>query len=224
MTWKELLIDEYSKDYFVNLIEFVNSEYKKFPGKILPAQENIFRALVECKLDNLKVIILGQDPYHTEGVADGLAFSSLPKNKVPPSLKNIYKELMLELGNNYLSEERLNFPDLTAWAKQGVLLLNSTLKLYSHKPASHAKKGWEEFTDQVIEKISQNFAGKVFILWGNFAKSKQKFIDTNKHLILTSAHPSPFSANNGFFGNKHFLLTNSYLQKNNQVPINWSAK
>jgi uracil-DNA glycosylase len=213
-SWQKLLKDEFSKGYFQDLASYVRSEY--LSQTIYPPPKWIFRAFDECPLDNLKVVVLGQDPYHTPGVANGLSFSSQVGNTTPPSLRNMYKEIQNEFGTPIPSS-----PDLARWANQGVLLLNATLTVRKGEAGSHQGRGWEEFTDSVIKLISNNKEHIVFMLWGNFAKQKESLINKEKHLILKSAHPSPFSANHGFFGNNHFKLCNEYLIKHNLSPIDW---
>ncbi|MGL4759090.1 MAG: uracil-DNA glycosylase [Patescibacteria group bacterium] len=215
--WQKALSDEFKKEYFKNLVTKVKHEYQT--TIVYPKPSNIFRAFDLVPLSNIKVVILGQDPYHTEGVADGLSFSTLPGNKTPPSLQNIYKEIITEFSITdypYLSN-----PDLTRWAEQGVLLINSTLTVRKGEANSHSGIGWNVFTDQVIKIISDQLESVVFLLWGNFAKSKINLIDQSKHLVLQSAHPSPFSAYNGFFGNNHFKLTNEHLLSKKNTPIKW---
>lgn len=212
--WKDLLKDEFQKDYFVNLAEFVKSEYQE--NTIYPPGKHIFSAFDYCKFDELKVVILGQDPYHGPGQANGLCFSVNDGVKQPPSLKNIFKEVNADLG--------IDIPEsgnLERWAKQGILLLNATLTVRANQAGSHQNKGWEIFTDAVIKQISDKKEGVVFILWGAYAQKKGAVIEAGKHCILKSAHPSPFSAYNGFFGNKHFSKTNEYLTKIGKAPINW---
>ncbi len=213
-SWKQLLNDEFAQEYFVKLAAFVKNEY--LTQTVYPPPKWLFRAFDECPLDALKVVILGQDPYHTPGVANGLSFSANENNPIPPSLLNIYKEIRTEFDTPIPKS-----PDLTRWAKQGVLLLNATLTVQKSKPASHQGKGWEQFTDAVIKHISESKEHVVFMLWGNFAKKKEVLVDWTKHLVLKSAHPSPFSANNGFFGNNHFRLCNEYLTEHNLSPIEW---
>jgi uracil-DNA glycosylase len=217
-SWKTALSDEFQKEYFKTLTDKVRSEY--LVERIYPEPKNIFRAFDLVPLNEVKVVILGQDPYHTPGVADGLAFSTLPGNRVPPSLVNIYKEIVDEYKfNNY--EHKTN-PDLTRWAKQGVLLINNTLTVKESQANSHAKYGWGDFTDRIINLISNECENVVFILWGGFARKKISLIDNHsKHLILESAHPSPLSAHNGFFGNGHFVKANDYLASKNIKPIEW---
>lgn len=213
-SWQPLLQNEFAKVYFQDLSTFVKSEY--LSKTVYPPPKWIFRAFDECPLDNLKVVILGQDPYHTPGVANGLSFSSQDGNAIPPSLRNMYKEIQNEFGT--LTPPS---PDLARWAKQGVLLLNATLTVRKGEAGSHQGRGWEVFTDSVIRLISVNKEHIVFMLWGNFAKQKEGLIDMEKHLVLKSAHPSPFSADHGFFGNNHFKLCNEYLTNHSLTPIEW---
>ena len=206
---------EKEKDYFKKLFDYIDFEYET--KTIYPLRKDIFRAFTLTDFDDVKVVILGQDPYHGVGEAHGLSFSVQKGIKVPPSLVNIYKELQSDL----------NIPpkdngDLTAWAKQGVLLLNSVLTVEKDKPASHKGLGWELFTDYVIKVLNLKEDPIVFILWGNFAKAKKKLITNPNHLIIESAHPSPFSASYGFFGSKPFSKTNNFLIENKKEPINWS--
>lgn len=212
--WKKLLEDEFAKPYFKELSAKVREEY--LSGPVFPPPQKVFRAFELVKPEEVKVVILGQDPYHTPGVADGLAFSSLPNNPVPPSLLNMYKEIEAEFG---IHCERT--PDLTRWAKQGVLLLNASLSVRSGQANSHAEMGWHIFTDAVIRAISQKCDHIVFMLWGAFAGKKEELIDWEKHLVLKSAHPSPLSAHRGFFGNNHFKLANEYLEAHDRTPIDW---
>lgn len=213
--WKEYLEEEITKDYYKNLKNFLKNEINQ--GKIIyPKQENWFNALSISPKD-IKVIILGQDPYHGENQAHGFSFSVEKNIKLPPSLKNIYLEIEKEFGYKMSTKNG----NLIPWIDQGVLLLNSILTVEKNKPGSHKNQGWEIFTDKIISILSVNFEHKVFLLWGNFAINKEKLIDHNKHLILKSPHPSPFSAYNGFFGNNHFLITNQYLQQHLQKEINW---
>ena len=211
--WKELY-EEFEKDYFVKLSTFVNNEYKTQP--VFPPAKLIFNAFNQCTFDNLKVVILGQDPYHGPGQAHGLCFSVNDGIKFPPSLRNIFKELNLDLGKPIPETG-----NLIEWAKQGVLLLNATLTVRAQEAGSHQKKGWEQFTDAVIQKISDKKENVVFLLWGNYAITKSKFIDQNKHLVLSSVHPSPLSASRGFFGNHHFSRTNAFLISKGLERINW---
>ena len=212
--FKNIIEEESQKEYYKILQDFVESEYRT--KTIFPEKDNIYAAFKYTPYDKVKVVILGQDPYHGEGEAHGLSFSVCPGIKIPPSLKNIYKELNSELGcyipnNGYL----------TKWAEQGVLLLNSVLTVQKDTPASHRGRGWEIFTDKIITEIDQKKEPVVFMLWGNFAKSKEALLKNPKHLVLQSAHPSPFSARNGFFGNNHFIKANEYLIENGLSPIDW---
>lgn len=215
--WDKVLEEEYKKDYFKKLVLFINKIYKE--KEIFPPKNRILRALELTDYDNVKVVILGQDPYHGIGEANGLSFSVSLGIKLPPSLKNIYKEL-----NNDLNIPIASVGTLECWAKEGVLLLNSVLTVEKDKPASHKNIGWEIFTDAIIKKINEKQTPVVFILWGNFARSKKKYITNPKHYIIESPHPSPFSANNGFFGSKPFSKTNEFLKKNNLKEINWTVK
>lgn len=215
--WDKILDDEYHQEYFINIVKFINKAYKERP--IFPPKNYILRALSLTDYDDVKVVILGQDPYHGIGEANGLAFSVNNGIKLPPSLQNIYKELHSDLG--------LDIPttgDLTCWAKEGVLLLNSVLTVEKDKPASHKNLGWEKFTDAIISKVNEKDTPVVFILWGNFAKSKKNLITNPKHLVIESSHPSPFSCNYGFFGSKPFSRTNEFLKKNNLKEINFNVK
>ena len=213
-SWKAVLSDEFNKDYFLKLKQFLLDE-KKRPA-IYPNGKDIFNAFNYTPFAKVKVVILGQDPYHGNGQAHGLSFS-VPKGiKSPPSLKNIFKEL-----HGDLNFEIPNHGDLTTWAQQGVLLLNATLTVRAKQAASHQKKGWEQFTNRVIKEISDKKEGVVFLLWGRFAQDKEVLIDSTKHHILTAPHPSPFSAHSGFFGCKHFSKTNYLLSQQNKNPINW---
>ncbi len=217
--WKQLLGDYLYSDNFQATVDFVRQEY--LSGKtIYPKSENIFRALNLTAPQNVKVIILGQDPYHGPNQAMGLSFSVLAEVKNPPSLTNIFKELEAELGQKS-SAELEGGGDLTNWAEQGVLLLNSVLSVEAGKPGSHAGQGWEDFTDQIISKLSESQSGLVFMLWGNYAKSKLSLIDGAKHLVLSAPHPSPLSAYSGFFGCSHFVKANNYLKLNNKTEIVW---
>lgn len=213
-SWKDLLKDEFQKPYFSSLVEFIKKEYAT--KDIFPPAKYIFSALDNCPVENLKIVIIGQDPYHTPGVANGLAFSANPGNKIPPSLQNIFKEIIAEYGGAMPAS-----PDLSSWAKQGILLLNTTLTVQSGKPMSHKDHGWETFTDAIIQKISEKKDNLVFMLWGAHAQKKQSLIDSAKHLVLTSPHPSPFSAASGFFGNNHFKQANDYLSLLGIDPIKW---
>ncbi len=213
--WDQLLKEELQKDYFNHLIEFIKKEYKE--KTIYPKQADIFNAFRYTKYEEVKVVILGQDPYHGENQAEGLSFSVKKGIKKPPSLVNIYKEL----------QDDLNIPiekdgSLVHWAEQGVLLLNAVLTVEKDKAASHQGKGWEIFTDEVIKLLNKKQTPIIFILWGNYARSKKKYITNSIHYIIESAHPSPLSAHNGFFGSKPFSKTNEFLKKSNQTPIDWS--
>ena len=213
-SWKSVLADEFEKRYFTELARFVKSEYAS--QTVYPPGKLIFNAFNQCPFDILKVVILGQDPYHGPGQAHGLCFSVNNGVQFPPSLRNIFKEL-----NNDVGKPVPNSGNLTDWAKQGVLLLNATLTVRAHQAASHQKKGWEEFTDTVIQKINNEKENIVFLLWGNYAMGKRHFINTDKHLVLTSVHPSPLSASRGFFGNKHFSRTNQFLAEKRLGTISW---
>lgn len=213
--WRALLEEEFSKPYFQKLSSEVRAEYLK--GPVFPPPQKVFRAFELVKPNDVKVVILGQDPYHTPGVADGLAFSTVPGNQVPPSLQNIFKEIKAEFS--VVDDKN---PDLTRWAKQGVLLLNASLSVRAHSANSHSDMGWHIFTDAVIHAISEEYEHVVFMLWGAFAGKKQDLIDLQKHLILTSPHPSPLSAHRGFLGNNHFKLANEYLREHGRGEINWS--
>ena len=213
-SWKSLLTDEFAKPYFENLTEFVHEEYRT--QKIYPPAKLIFNAFDQCPFDQLKVVILGQDPYHGPEQAHGLCFSVNDGIVFPPSLRNIFKELQNDVGKPIPSTG-----NLTSWAQQGVLLLNATLTVRAHQAGSHQKKGWEEFTDAVIHKINEEKERVVFILWGSYAIRKGEFIDQGKHLVLTSVHPSPLSASRGYFGNHHFSKTNEFLKEHDLEPINW---
>ena len=214
-SWKTVLKEEFNKVYFQQIVSFLKTE-KALGKKIYPPGPSIFNAFNETPFDKVKVVILGQDPYHGEGQAHGLSFSVPPGIKPPPSLVNIFKELHEDLG--------IPIPlsgDLSKWAKQGVLLLNAALTVRAGEPFSHAKYGWAAFTDAVIKTISDQKTGVIFLLWGKFAQEKQALIDETKHFILKAAHPSPFSADKGFFGCKHFSKTNQLLMQNDQQPIDW---
>lgn len=217
-SWKSKLIDEFRQPYFAELKSFVLSERNN--GRIIyPPGPQIFNAFEYTPFDRVKVVIIGQDPYHGPGQAHGLAFSVNGVQTLPPSLRNIFKELKSDLG--------LTIPqhgDLTKWAKQGVLLLNATLTVEAGQPGSHQNKGWEQFTDMVIRKISNEKSGVVFLLWGRFAQAKEQLIDASRHHILKAAHPSPFSADRGFFGCRHFSKTNELLTNMKLDPIDWSIE
>ncbi len=212
--FKEIIEQESQKEYYQKLHAFVEEEYRT--KTIFPPRENIFFALKNTPYEYVKVVIIGQDPYHGVGEAHGMAFSVNPGIKVPPSLQNIFKEIHRDVGcyipnNGYLLK----------WARQGVLLLNSVLTVEKDKPASHQGKGWEIFTDRIIEEINQKETPVVFLLWGNFAKQKQALITNKKHLVLTSSHPSPFAVRYGFDGCSHFSKTNQFLIEHQMAPINW---
>ncbi|PIQ92500.1 MAG: uracil-DNA glycosylase [Parcubacteria group bacterium CG11_big_fil_rev_8_21_14_0_20_39_22] len=213
-SWREVLASEFSGEYFKKLADFVKEEY--LSNKIFPPLKLIFNAFELCSFDNVKVVILGQDPYHGTGQAHGLCFSVPEKIRIPPSLKNIYKEIVDDIGGDIPSYGNLEF-----WAKQGVLLLNATLTVRANSAGSHQGNGWEIFTDAVIKEISERKENVVFILWGNYARKKKDLIDETKHLILEAPHPSPFSAYTGFFGCKHFSKTNDFLKKSGKEPIKW---
>lgn len=213
-SWKEKLADEFEKPYFKELTDFVRQEYKT--QVCYPPGNLIFNAFNLCPFDQVKVVIIGQDPYHGPGQAHGLCFSVNDGIPFPPSLQNIFKEIQADLGKEVPATG-----NLTRWAQQGVLLLNATLTVRAHQAASHQRHGWEEFTDAVIRKLSQERDHLVFILWGAYAQKKGAVIDRERHLVLTSAHPSPLSAYHGFFGNKHFSLTNAYLEQYGKTPIIW---
>ena len=211
--WNEILSDVIDSNYFKNLMNKVDEEYNT--KTIYPSKENIFNALNLTSYKDTKVVIVGQDPYHGEGEAMGLSFSVNNGIKLPPSLKNIYKELFNDLGITRISG------DLSDWAKQGVLLLNSTLTVVKDTPGSHSKLGWDIFTDEIIKKVNEKDTPVVFILWGNFAKGKKEFITNPKHLVIESNHPSPFSARKGFFDSKPFSKTNEFLKLNDIEEIKW---
>jgi uracil-DNA glycosylase len=215
-SWLEVLHEEFDKNYMVNLREFLKQE-KVAGHKIYPKGSDIFNAFKMTPLDQLKVVIIGQDPYHGVNQAHGLSFSVQKGITPPPSLKNIYKELVTDIPGFVIP----GHGDLTEWAQQGVLLLNATLTVRDSTPASHQKKGWEEFTDTVIKTISDKKEGIVFILWGAYAQAKAELIDQKKHFIIKSPHPSPFSADRGFFGSKPFSKTNAILVKEGKTPIDW---
>ena len=213
--WQNHLQAEFDKPYFKSLMGFVEEEYSSH--ECYPKKEDIFNAFNWCPFDQVKVVIIGQDPYHGTGQANGLCFSVNDGLAHPPSLKNIFKELGTDLGKPYPSSGNLE-----SWAKQGVLLLNATLTVRKGIAGSHKKKGWEKFTDAVIQRLSDEREGVVFLLWGAYAKQKGKNIDRSKHFVLESNHPSPLSANRpGWFGTKHFSKTNEYLKGNNKTPIDW---
>jgi uracil-DNA glycosylase len=213
-SWKDKLSDEFEKDYFRNLTDFVKSEYQN--KTIYPPAKEIFKAFDACPFDGVKVVILGQDPYHGANQANGLCFSVRPGIPMPPSLVNIFKERKADLGKSMPPNG-----DLTFWAEQGVLLLNATLTVAAKSPGSHQKKGWEEFTDAVIQKLSEEKEYIVFILWGAYAQKKGAIIDRNKHFVIESPHPSPFAAHRGFFGSKPFTKANEFLKSCGIKEIEW---
>ena len=212
-TWKKALIKEFDKSYWKSLTTTIRDEYIK--STVYPPAKNIFRAFDLCPLDKVKVVIVGQDPYHGPRQATGLSFSVNNGVALPPSLKNIYKEIHDDLGINPLSSG-----DLSRWALQGVLMLNSVLTVSAHKPASHSGRGWEKFTDAAIEALNKNRMNIVYLLWGRYAQNKGAAIDRSKNLVLTSTHPSPYSATN-FFGNHHFSKCNTYLEGHGIETIDW---
>lgn len=213
-SWKQVLQEEFDKPYFEQLTSFVRQEYAR--SVIYPPARYIFNAFDHCPFDKVKVVILGQDPYHEPGQANGLCFSVAPGTQMPPSLVNIFKEIQDDLGKPFPADG-----DLTRWADQGVLLLNATLTVQAHYAGSHQRRGWEEFTDAVIRRLAAQREHLVFILWGSYAQQKSSFIDPSRHLVLRSAHPSPLSAYRGFFGCKHFSKANEYLVQTGQQPVEW---
>ena len=213
-SWKDKLKEEFSKPYFNVLTSFIREEYKT--KNIFPPANLIFNAFDKCPFNEVKVVIIGQDPYHNPGQANGLCFSVNDNVRIPPSLSNIYKEIYKDLGKPIPESGNLEH-----WSEQGVLLLNATLTVRANSPGSHQNRGWEQFTDAVIDKLSADCENIVFILWGNFAQRKGANIDTNKHQVLKSVHPSPLSAHRGFFGNRHFSKTNEFLIQHNKKPIDW---
>lgn len=213
-SWKERLNDEFEKPYFQQLTGFVKEEYRT--QTVYPPGKEIFRAFDQCDFDQVKVVIIGQDPYHGPGQANGLCFSVREGVRVPPSLMNIYKEIKNDLGKSVPATG-----ELERWAKQGVLLLNATLTVRASTPGSHQNKGWETFTDAVIRKISREKEHVVFILWGAYAQKKGEVIDRSKHFVIASPHPSPFSADRGFFGSKPFSKANDYLKSQGLTEIDW---
>ncbi len=213
-SWKKVLGEEFEKPYFAQLTEFVRGEYST--GTIYPPAKLIFNAFDHCPFDKVKVVIIGQDPYHGAGQANGLCFSVNKGIAMPPSLVNIFKEIAADTGKPIPTDG-----DLTRWSDQGVLLLNATLTVRAGNAGSHQRRGWEEFTDAAIRTLAEKRENIVFILWGSYAQRKGAFIDRGKHLVLTSPHPSPLSAYAGFFGNHHFTLTNDFLIKNGKEPIDW---
>ena len=213
-SWKARLQDEFDKPYFAALTQFVRNEYAA--GTVYPPGREMFAAFDACPFDDVRVVILGQDPYHEPGQAHGLCFSVNDGVPFPPSLVNIFKEIESDLGRPMPSSG-----NLMRWAKQGVLLLNATLTVRAHQAGSHQNKGWEAFTDAVIHRLATERNHIVFILWGSYAQRKGSFIDRNRHFVLQSPHPSPLSAYRGFFGNKHFSRANAYLIANGYKPIDW---
>lgn len=213
-SWKQRLQGEFDKPYFENLTRYVRSEYAA--GAVYPPGAQMFAAFDACPFDKVRVVILGQDPYHEPGQAHGLCFSVNDGVAFPPSLVNIFKEIADDLGKPVPTSG-----NLMRWAEQGVLLLNATLTVRAHQAGSHQNKGWETFTDAVIHRLAEECEHIVFILWGSYAQRKGAFIDRNRHLVLQSPHPSPLSAYRGFFGNKHFSRANAYLQQNGYEPIDW---
>lgn len=213
-SWKKRLESEFEQPYFQELIEFVKDEYKT--QTVFPPGKEIFRSMDVCDFNDVRVVIIGQDPYHGPGQANGLCFSVQDGIKMPPSLVNIFKEIQSDLGKPIPKSG-----DLGRWAEQGVLLLNATLTVRASSPGSHQNKGWEVFTDAVIRNVSEEKSHVVFLLWGAYAQKKGEIIDRSKHLVLMSAHPSPFSADRGFFGSKHFSKANAYLKSNGLKEILW---
>jgi uracil-DNA glycosylase len=214
-SWKTHLESEFEQLYFQKLRTFVHDAYTQ--SVVYPSPKNLFRAFDLCPFDQTKVVILGQDPYHGPGQANGLCFAVAEDAPLPPSLKNIFKEIEKEYGASMQNKTG----DLSRWAAQGVLLLNATLTVQARSPGSHQHKGWEEFTDAAIQALSKEREGLVFMLWGNYAKNKGAHIDRKKHRVLEAAHPSPFSAHSGFFGCNHFKLANDYLVAHGKKPIEW---
>ena len=212
--WKSILSEEFSKPYFDNLVNFVKQEYAS--TEVFPAGGNIFRAFDKCPLDNLKVVIIGQDPYHGPGQANGLCFSVNDGIAFPPSLQNIFKEVHADTGADIPLSGNLD-----RWAEQGVLLLNAVLTVRAHQAASHAGRGWEQFTDAVVRAIAERKEGVVYMLWGSYAQKKGAIADPRRNLILRAVHPSPLSAYRGFFGCKHFSQANDYLRSIGREPIEW---
>ena len=215
--WKEILAPEFDKPYFEELIGFVKQEYAS--RRIFPRGSNIFRAFDKCPLDSLKVVIIGQDPYHGEGQANGLCFSVNDGVPFPPSLRNIFTEINADTGAPIPASGNLD-----RWAEQGVLLLNAVLTVRAHEAASHAGKGWEQFTDAVIQTLNEQDRPIVYLLWGRPAQMKKAMLNNPKQLVLTAAHPSPLSASRGFFGCRHFSQTNEFLEKNGLSPIDWQIE
>lgn len=213
-SWRQELAEEWNKDYFVNLTRFVREQYRT--GTVFPPGRQIFAAFDATPFQRVKVVILGQDPYHDVGQANGLCFSVAEGVAMPPSLLNIFKEVHADTGAPIPANG-----DLIRWARQGVLLLNATLTVAAHRAGSHQNRGWEQFTDEVVAHLATRREHLVFILWGSYAQQKGRFIDRSRHLVLTSPHPSPLSAHRGFFGNHHFTLANDYLKRHGLEPIIW---
>ena len=213
-SWKNALKSEFEKEYFAELVSFVRQEYKT--QKIYPPGKEIFRAFDHCDFDQVKVVILGQDPYHGPGQANGLCFSVREGVPFPPSLVNIFKEIKNDLG-----KEIPPHGSLDRWAAQGVLLLNATLTVRAHQAGSHQKRGWEQFTDAVIHRLTKERSGLVYMLWGSYAQKKAAFVNASDNLVLKSPHPSPLSAHRGFFGNGHFSKANEYLTHQGKTPVDW---
>ncbi len=218
--WQDVFNDYTNTEKFKNLIENIKSQYLDKSKTIYPSYSDLFRAFNETAFDKIKVVILGQDPYHNEGQAHGLCFSVQDGAQAPPSLQNIFKEIESDIGTSR-HESPDGIADLTRWAHQGVFLLNSVLTVIKNKPGSHSNIGWQDFTDYVIKTISDKRENVVFILWGAYARNKKDLINSDKHLILEAPHPSPLSAHRGFFGCWHFSKVNEYLKKHNKIPINW---
>ena len=214
--WQTVLSHLFNEDYFKSVTEQVRDLYLNPKKEVYPKPKDLFNAFKSCPYDKVAVVILGQDPYHGQGQAHGMSFSVCDGVSIPPSLQNIFKEIESDLGVVVYDSG-----DLTRWAVQGVFLLNAILTVEKNSPASHKGIGWEKFTDAVIQLLSSEKEKLVFLLWGNYAKQKAQYIDSDKHLVLTAPHPSPFSANSGFFGCKHFSKANTYLQKHGKQPINW---
>jgi uracil-DNA glycosylase len=215
--WRKILVDEFEKPYFIDLMKFLEKEYSE--RTIYPVKEHIFQALNECSYDNCKVVILGQDPYHQPGQAHGLSFSVLPGVKIPPSLRNIYKELNTDLGIEISSSGYLK-----DWSNQGVLLLNTVLTVRDSEPNSHKNKGWEVFTNKILTELNKHDHPIIFVLWGKHAQTKEELITNKQHVILKAHHPSPLSASRGFFGSKPFSKINQKLEEFNMEPIDWRIK
>lgn len=214
--WKEQLTEEFDKDYFVRLTDMVRREYSDPRVTVYPPASKIFSAFDLVPFKDVKVVIIGQDPYHGPGQANGLCFSVNPGIDIPPSLRNIFKEISTDTG-----DPMPNNGDLTRWAQQGVLMLNATLTVRAHQPKSHAGLGWERFTDSAVAALNEHRIGVVFMLWGSDAIRKGALIDRTRHLVLTAAHPSPLSAYRGFFGCRHFSQANAYLVAHGQIPVQW---